>query len=228
MRWLVFLVLHLPVLAQSSLSVELTDGVYDIVWDGYYLGTAEGGFRLNGVITDTHQLYLKKRTEASLSMMRRSIFLDGESAYSYRMIEQNGHLRLRLSSRSGSAAFPLLALVTDSIWDKASTAFALPQQDSTLPDGVSSSVEWKHDLSTLCSFDNEFERVQHARKLCMLEPISESALIQILSCLKYDSSRLMLLSEVHNTYIELEWFQKMGEQLEFRANRQQFEKLFSP
>ena len=86
-----------------------------------------------------------------------------------------------------------------------------------------------HDLSTLCSFDNEFERVQHARKLCIQESISKSTLIQILSCLKYDSSRLMLLSEVHNAYKELEWFpEKMGEQLEFDANRQQFEELFHP
>jgi hypothetical protein len=228
MRWLVLLLLSLPATAQSSLSVELTDGVYDIVWNGFYLGTSEGGFRLNGVITDTHQLDIRKRTEASLSMIHRSVFLDGKSAYSYRMIEKNGHPRLRLSSRSASAHFPLLSLVSDSLWDKPVTASALPQQDATLPNGIGSSAEFEPDLLPLCSLENEFDRVQHARKLCMQKSISESALIQILSCLKYDSSRLMLLSEIHKTYKELEWFQKLGVRLEFDANRQQFEKLFRP
>ena len=228
MRWLVLLLLSMPATAQSSLSVELTDGIYDIVWNGYYLGTAEGGFRLNGVVTDTHQLDMRKRTKASLSIMRRSIFLDGKSAYSYRMIEKNGRPRLRLSSRSASAPFPLLSLDSDSLWDKPATAYFLPEHDATQTDIIGSSTEWDEDLLALCSLDNEFDRVQHARKLCIQESISESTLIQILSCLKYDSSRLMLLSEVHNTYKELEWFRKMGEQLEFDANRQQFEKLFHP
>ena len=228
MRWLVLLLLSLPAMAQSSLSVQLTDGVYDIVWNGYYLGTAEGGFRLNGVITDTHQLDMRKKTEAALSMIHRSVFLDGKSAYSYRMIEKNGHPRLRLSSHSASAPFPLLSLDSDSLWDKPAIASALPQQEATLPNGMGSPAEWEGDLLSLCSLDSEFDRVQHARKLCRQESISESALIEILSCLKYDSSRLMLLSEVHNTYKELEWYRKMGEQLEFDANRQQFEKLFRP
>ena len=227
MRWLVLLLLSLPATAQSSLSVELTDGIYDIVWNGYYLGTAEGGFRLNGVVTDTHQLDLRKRTDASLSMIRRSIFLDGRSAYSYRMIEKNGRPRLRLSSHSASAHFPLLSLDSDSIWDKPATASVLPK-DVNQTNIKGSSTEWEEDLLALCSLDNEFDRVQHARKLCMQEFVPESPLIHILSCLKYDSSRLMLLSEVHNTYKELEWFRKMGEQLEFDANRQQFEKLFRP
>lgn len=228
MRWLVLLLLSLPATAQSSLSVELTDGIYDIVWNGYYLGTAEGGFRLNGVVTDTHQLDIRKRTKASLSILRRSVFLDGKSAYSYRMIEKNGRPRLRLSSRSASAPFPLLSLDSDSLWDKPATAYVLPEHDATQTDIIGSSTEWDEDLLALCSLDNEFDRVQHARKLCMQGFVPESTLIHILSCLKYDSSRLMLLSEVHNTYKELEWFRKMGEQLEFDANRQQFEKLFHP
>ena len=228
MRWLILLLLSLPATAQSSLSVELTDEIYDIVWNGYYLGTAEGGFRLNGVITDTHQLDMRKRKEDSLYTMHRSIFLDGKSSYSYRMIEKNGNPRLRLSSRSASAPLPILSLDSDSMWDKPATASVLPEHDATHSNIRGSSTEWEGDLLPLCSLDNEFDRVQHARKLCMQGSVPESTLIQILSCLKYDSSRLMLLSEVHNTYKELEWFQKMGEQLEFNTNRQQFEKLFRP
>ena len=228
MRWLVLLFFSLPATAQSSLSVELKDGIYDIVWNGYYLGTAAGGFRLNGVVTDTHQLDIRKRTKASLSMLRRSIFIDGKSAYSYRMIEKNGHPRLRLSSRSASEPFLLLSLDSDSLWGKPATASVLPEQDATHSNIPGSFTEWEGYLLQLCSLENEFDRVQHARKLCMQGSVPESTLIHILSCLKYDSSRLMLLSEVHNTYKELEWFRKMGEQLEFDANRQQFEKLFRP
>ena len=228
MRWLVLLLLSLPATAQSSLSVELADGVHDIVWNGYYLGTEEAGFQLNGVMADTHQLLVRKRAEASLPIMRRSIFLDGKSAYSYRMIEKNGRPRLRLNSRSASAPFPLLSMDSDSLWNDQAASSALPEHDAALPSGRGPYAEWEENLLQLCSLDNEFDRVQSARKLCTKGSVPESVLIQILSCLKYDSSRLMLLSDVHNTYKELEWFRKMGEQLEFDANRQQFEKLFRP
>lgn len=234
------------------MSVDLGDRLFSVGVNEYYLGDFTGGIRFTLPTSDSLSLQLYGTNESDTIRINRKILLAEGENYSYRLAEVNQSVfRIRYSGSEPNMQAQKIPLTQDSTWNwpqKNPVTIALvfgPTSDelkdleselielepiidtitATTTDTSETSIQEetaKPEITQICEYPTEFERLRNSRELAVREKLSEEDMRAIMKCLQFDNSRLLLINDVASFYRTNPWFTELGDVFEFDLSRKQY------